>query len=392
MVFFRGLLFALLLVLVGVFATPASAQPVDGGHARVELISERALAVPGETVWLGLSFEIDPNWHIYWINPGDAGIPPEITWKETSHPASQTAGAFEWPLPELLPVVPGQIMDYGYSDQVVLPFRIQIPDNADGPLLFEGVADYLICEDVCIPESADIRLLLSVGAAQLPDTYGSERIQAALMQVPPEFTGDASISRTGDAWTLSLAGEQVAGQIGDARFFPYGHEITHAADQLASFGENGARLRLQPAQDDAPAPDTLAGVVTIGDLALQVSATSGAVLPGTTGAAGTGGGVGIPGGGNLLFLMGFALVGGLILNLMPCVLPVLSIKAMGIVASTANGNAAEARAHGLWYAAGVLVSFAALAVAILAVRAIGSGGDDTHGLDREHRQDAWHQV
>ncbi|MEL7453459.1 MAG: protein-disulfide reductase DsbD domain-containing protein, partial [Pseudomonadota bacterium] len=157
----RGVLLAILSSALAVTFSPAQAQPVDGGHARVELISERALAVPGETVWLGLSFEIDPNWHIYWVNPGDAGIPPEITWKETSHAVTQEAGEFEWPLPELLPVVPGQIMDYGYSDQVVLPFRVQIPADADGPLLLEGVADYLICEDVCIPESADIRLTAS---------------------------------------------------------------------------------------------------------------------------------------------------------------------------------------------------------------------------------------
>ncbi|MEO1553285.1 MAG: protein-disulfide reductase DsbD domain-containing protein [Pseudomonadota bacterium] len=364
----RGLCLVMISLVCALTLIPAQAQPVDGGHARVELISERALAVPGETVWLGLSFEIDPNWHIYWINPGDAGIPPEITWKDTSHPASQTAEAFEWPLPELLPVVPGQIMDYGYSDQVVLPFRVKIPEAADGPLLFEGVADYLICEDVCIPESAEVRLLLSVGAAQLPDTFGSERIQDALMAVPPVFYGYARFARTVDAWTLSLAGDQVAGQSGEARFFPYGHEVKHAADQFASFGDRGMSLRLQPATAGEAVPDALAGVVTLGDLAFEVNATTGAVLPGTTGNSASGG-ISIPGGGNLLVLMGFALVGGLILNLMPCVLPVLSIKAMGIVASTANGNAAEARTHGLWYAAGVLISFAALAVAILTVRA-----------------------
>ncbi|MEM9179377.1 MAG: thioredoxin family protein [Pseudomonadota bacterium] len=365
---FRGICLAMFALAFMLMLLPAQAQPVDGGHARVELISERSLAVPGETVWLGLSFEIDPNWHIYWVNPGDAGIPPEISWKDTSHPATQSAGAFEWPLPELLPVVPGQIMDYGYSDQVVLPFRVQIPETADGPLLFEGVADYLICEDVCIPESVDIRFLQSVGAAQLPDEYGAERIQAALMAVPPEFDGDANITRSAAGWTLSLAGDQVAGQSGSARFFPYGHEITHAAAQTAGTGENGISLSLQPATDGAPAPDTIAGVVTLGDLAFEVSASAGPVLAGTSG-SGAAGGIAIPGGGNLLFLMGFALVGGLILNLMPCVLPVLSIKAMGIVASTASGNAAEARAHGLWYAAGVLISFAALAAAILAVRA-----------------------
>ncbi len=348
---------------------PVQAQPVDGGHARVELITERALAVPGETVWFGLSFEIDPNWHIYWINPGDAGIPPEITWRDSTGIDGDRVGDFKWPLPELLPVVPGQIMDYGYSDQVVLPFPVTIPDDADGAILFEGVADYLICEDVCIPESADIRLMLSVGAGQLPDTYGSELIQAALMQVPPAFSGDVRLSDNGAAWTMSLSGEQVAGQTGDARFFPFGHEITHAAEQIAGFGENGLSLQLTPASEDTALPDTLAGIVTVGDQAFEVSAIPGAILSGTSGQRGLGGGIGIPSGGNLLLLMGFALVGGLILNLMPCVLPVLSIKAMGIVSSTANGNAGEARAHGLWYAAGVLVSFAALAVAILSVRA-----------------------
>lgn len=368
-----GLRTCLLLIIAAVmmFApAPAPAQPVDGGHARVELISERALAIPGETVWFGLSFEIDPKWHVYWINPGDAGIAPEITWSNTSGLEAERIGDFKWPVPELLPIVPGQIMDYGYSDQVVLPFAVTIPDDADGAILFEGVADYLICEDICIPESVDIRHLLSVGAGQLPDTYGSELIQAALAQVPPAFSGDVHLSDNGATWTLSLSGEQVAGQTGEARFFPYGHEITHASEQIAGFGENGLSIGLTPKSEDTELPETLAGVVTIGDLAFDVSAIPGAVLPGTAGQGGIGGGIGAPGGaGNLLLLMGFALVGGLILNLMPCVLPVLSIKAMGIVSSTANGNAGEARAHGLWYAAGVLVSFAALAVAILSVRA-----------------------
>ena len=351
----------------GADLTTARAQAVDGGHAKVELISERSLAVPGETVWFGLSFEIDPNWHIYWVNPGDAGIPPEISWRETGVVTPEGIGAFEWPEPELLPVVPGQIMDYGYSDRVVLPFPVTLPDTADGPILFEGVADYLICEDICIPESADIRLLLSIGAAQLPDENASKLIQDALGQVPPELNGSATLSRRGDAWVLSAAGEGVAGARGEARFFPYGHEIVHAADQSVAFGSDGLTLTLVPAGDASELPETLGGIVKIGDLVREVSATQGSVLGGTSGESFAGGTT--PVATNLLVLMGFALIGGLILNLMPCVLPVLSIKAMGLVSATANGNAVEARRHGLWYAAGVLVSFAALAVAVLSVRA-----------------------
>ncbi|MFN3213953.1 MAG: protein-disulfide reductase DsbD family protein [Henriciella sp.] len=365
MTFLRSFVFFLLTAVFG--GTLVAAQPVDGGHARVELISERALAVPGETVWFGLSFEIDPKWHVYWINPGDAGIPPEITWRERGGLAEDRIGAFEWPLPELLPVVPGQIMDYGYSDQVVLPFAVTLPEDVEGPLVFEGVADYLICEDICIPESVDIRLMLSVGAGQIPDTRASELIQAALAQVPPEFPGDVNLSQEGDSWVMSLAAAEVAGQTGEARFFPYGHEIIHAADQVASFGDAGFSLSLTPDGADAALPEALSGVVILGDAAFEVSTTSGAILPGTR-SAGTGALSG-SGGTSLPLLMAFALIGGLILNLMPCVLPVLSIKAMGLVSSAANGQAAEARAHGLWYTAGVLVSFGVLAAAILSVRA-----------------------
>ncbi|MEO1661526.1 MAG: thioredoxin family protein [Pseudomonadota bacterium] len=348
----------------------AQAQPVDGGHARVELISERALAVPGETVWFGLSFEIDPNWHIYWVNPGDAGIPPEISWQSTGPLSADAIGAFEWPLPELLPVVPGQIMDYGYSDLVVLPFPVTIPADADGAILFEGVADYLICEDICIPESVDIRLMQSVGAQQLPDENASKAIQTALASVPPAFSGEVNVTAQNGVWVMSLAGDQVAGASGDARFFPYDHEITHAADQAVGFGPQGLALTLTPAKEGDPLPSALSGVVTVGDEAFEVTANPGAILAGTRGVSGSGGSAALNAGqGGLPVLLAFALIGGLILNLMPCVLPVLSIKAMGLVSATAQGNANEARAHGLWYAAGVLASFGALAAAILSVRA-----------------------
>ncbi len=366
MTYIRVAFLSLIIVLTGWF--PAVSQPVDGGHARVELISERALAVPGETVWFGLSFEIDPNWHIYWRNAGDAGIPPEITWREAGGVAPESISSFSWPLPELLPVVPGQIMDYGYSDQIVLPFKVTLPDDIEGPLLFEGVADYLICEDVCIPESVDIRLLLSVGGAQIPDQYGSNLIQAALAKVPPAFSGEARLSDAGTHWVLSAAGAQLAGLQGDARFFPYAHEIKHAADQPAGFGPEGLQLQLTPDRDGDPLPATIAGVIKVGETAVAVSAETGNVLPGTSGSGGTpaqsaGGGASLP------LLMGLALIGGLILNLMPCVLPVLSIKAMGVVSAAANGHQREARRHGLWYAAGVLLSFGALAAAVLSVRA-----------------------
>ena len=344
-----------LLTLIGA----VQAQPVDGGHARVALVTDRAVAVPGETVWFGLSFEMDPNWHIYWENAGDAGIPPSIQWSDDFPFGTDAIGEISWPVPELLPILPGEIMDYGYSEQVTLPFPVTIPENALGDYRFSGTANYLICEDICIPESVELRLLLSAGVTQVPDQRGAALITSALADNATLFDGTAHITEQDGQWLLSVAGEQVEGVFGDVRFFPRSHDIQHAADQPASIGPQGLQLQLTPADADAPAPEALSGIVRVGDAAFDISATPGPVLDGTRKAPGA----------SLIMFMLLGLIGGLILNLMPCVLPVLSIKAMGVVSAAASGNAGEARAHGLWYTLGVLLSFAGLAAAIVAVRA-----------------------
>ncbi|MEM9226158.1 MAG: thioredoxin family protein, partial [Pseudomonadota bacterium] len=154
-------------------------------------------------------------------------------------------------------------------------------------------------------------------------------------------------------------GGQLAATRAPARLFPAGHEIVHAAEQTVRYGPEGLQIDLVP--DDA-FPGALAGTLVAGDIAVDITAQAGPVLPRTQGA-----GFGPPV--NLPLLVLLALIGGLILNLMPCVLPVLSIKAFGIVTASAQGGQGEARAHGLWYTAGVLATFAALAVAIVSVRA-----------------------
>ena len=354
------------------------AEPVDGGHARVELVSEREVATPGETVWLGYSFEMDENWHIYWKNAGDAGIPPQMYWDEDTSIGEDNIGEIEWPVPHMIEVVAGEIIDYGYDGKIVLAFPVRIPEDAEDMLRFGGTLDYLICEDICIPESVELEHFIDVGESQVPDMYGAELIAGGLELVPAAFEGHARLSRDGDKWILSLAGGQLAGQVGEARFFPETHDIVHAADQPYEFGEDGLRLTLTPAADDVP--DTLAGVVAIklGDaerIAVRVEAEPGDALEGTTGIAGPtareGAGNRSGAGPALIIMLASALLGGLILNLMPCVLPVLSIKAVGMVQAASSGQRSELRAHGIWYTAGVMLSFAATGAAFLALRAAG---------------------
>ena len=106
------------------FLLPASAAPVNAGHARVELISEREAALPGETVYAALKMDLDNGWHVYWRNAGDAGLPPQVLVQPGSDIKADAVGGIVWPLPHLLPVVAGEIMDYGYDEEVVLHDRI----------------------------------------------------------------------------------------------------------------------------------------------------------------------------------------------------------------------------------------------------------------------------
>ncbi|KCZ92453.1 protein-disulfide reductase DsbD family protein [Hyphomonas johnsonii] len=350
---------------------PAQAAPVDGGHARVELISERNAVLPGETVFAALKMELDPDWHVYWRNAGDAGLPPELIVRDSSTVTADAVGGFIWPIPQLLPVVPGEIMDYGYSTEVVLPFPLTIPDDASGRVQFDVTADYLICEEICVPERADVSLTLDVGAIE-PDTVNGNLIGDWILKAPVPFAGEARVDTASVPWQLSLRGAPDLDRSDSLRFFPFDHEISHPADQPASHGPAGATLSLTPAGTggvDGP----LQGVLVIERpdgtrTGYEISAPQGDVFADTAGLAAiraSGGG----GGKSLVLLAFFALIGGLILNLMPCVLPVLSIKAMGMVSAAASGRASELRSHGLWYTGGVLVSFAVLAGAIVAVRA-----------------------
>ena len=367
-------------------AFSAFAQPVDGGHARVDLISEREVATPGETVWFGLSFQMDDEWHIYWKNAGDAGIPPAAFWDEDIGVDEGAIGEIDWPLPELIPVVEGEIMDYGYSDRVVLPFPVEMPQSSDGPVRLSATIDYLICKDICIPESVDVSTALEIGESQQPDRENAERIAEALSQVPPLFEGETRLTSDGEAWVLSAAGGELAGLSGNARFFPDTHDIIHAADQPATFGENGLTLELTPGRGEPP--EALSGVIRVATgsdppVAVRISASRGDVIAGTSGVSSSAGsasagasgdaasgGAGGPGL-NFFILIGSALLGGLILNLMPCVLPVLSIKAIGMVQAAASGERSELRKHGIWYTAGVLLSFAATGLVFIALRAAG---------------------
>ncbi|MEQ3648431.1 protein-disulfide reductase DsbD domain-containing protein [Hyphomonas sp.] len=362
--FILPLLAALMALLPG-----AHAQPVDGGRAMVELIAERESVVPGETFYAAIKMDLDTGWHVYWRNAGDAGLPPRIDLRDGSDIADAALGPFVWPIPHLLPVVEGEIMDYGYDDRLILPFPLTIPADATGSVQVNLLADYLICEEICIPETVEISLTLPVGDSE-PHIANGTLIGEWVAKAPRDFGGEARIDASGAPWKLSLKTEGGFDTGSDIRFYPFGHEISHPADQRLSFGRDGATLSLTPADDSLEGP--LEGIIVVETAdgtrtGYTLAAGQGAVFENTSGIAARAAFSGA-GGKSLIALALAAVIGGLILNLMPCVLPVLSIKAMGMVQAVASGHESEVRSHGLWYTAGVLISFAALAAAIVAIR------------------------
>ncbi len=373
----RFILAAALAVIASV--APAHAEPVDGGRAVVELISEVDRAGPGDTVMLGLKMDLDEGWHVYWRNAGDAGLPPEIYWDDASDIPAGAISEFLWPVPDLLPVVEGEIMDYGYDHQVIFPFRVTIPETTNSSVTLKGLADYLICEDVCVPESAQVELMLEVGERRANETHG-RLIADWAAKVPADFSGQARLDTSGEVLKLSLLDEEGVLGEGPLRFFPYQHEIIHASDQPQSKGAKGLTLDLTPSGDEIG--EHLEGIiVTASGKGYAISADMGAPFAQTFGSAPVAPASAVKTR-SLLVLALLALLGGLILNLMPCVLPVLTIKAMGMVGAAASGQTRELKVQGLWYTIGVLVSFAALAAIIVAIRA--ATGTATLGFQLQH--------
>ena len=343
-----------------------STDASEGPRVRVELLSEVAAAVPGEPFWAALRQRIAPGWHTYWMNPGDSGEPPRIEW---DLPSGFRAGEFVWPLPERISV--GSAMTYGYSNEVVLPMAMTPPANlpAGKNVTLRGRASWLVCEKICVPEEAPVALTLPVAAgAPSLDPRGAALIAAARRNVPTASPWPASFVATPADVTLTVkASGLMPDRITDVWFFParWG-AIDLTAPQRARVDAEGIRLDVARGQLREAVAAPIDGVLVVSerlDGGVARHAFSLTALPRSPGtdAAGLG---------SLLRAIALALAGGLVLNLMPCVLPVLSVKALGLVRH-ASDRPALLRAHGLTYAAGVLVSFAIVAGVLIALRAGG---------------------
>jgi len=353
-------------------AFPAMAQPVDTGHLIAELVARDATVTPGATTYVAVRQKIDKGWHTYWRNSGDSGEATKVVW---TLPAGWTAGDIVWPAPQRQPT--GPLMNYGYHDEVLLPVPITVPASArpGETVTLKAAAAFLVCEEICVPEDAVLSLTLPVadGLAK-PDPKWGAAIARTLADAPAPAGLDAAFAKQGANLALAVTGAALKdADLSDAYFFPFDSTvIDHAKPQAIERGPDGLTLTLTPgyAFQEGPGPQAMAGVLSLGGKAYEIAAKAGALPAGASGlgapakASGGGAALGLP------LAAAFAFLGGLILNLMPCVFPILAMKAASLAGHAHDRRAAQAQ--GIAFLAGVLTTFLALAGVLIAVRAGGA--------------------
>lgn len=353
-------------------ASPAQSAVVTTDNVRSELVSEVAAVKPGEPFWVGLRQTIRPKWHTYWKNPGESGLPTEITWKL---PEGVKADPIVWPAPTLFDI--GGITNYGFKDEAMLLVRVTPPADLAGPLTLAAEANWLVCEDVCIPEEGKFELVLPSGTAATPAPPATRALfEQARRAVPTTSPWPAryGLSKAGDPTLLVEAKGLKPDAISDVYFFPaeWG-PIATMARQNATINADGISIPLKKGDAKTAMTADLAGTLVLTEKtadgkvkqAFDLSARlDPAFVPAATGSLANAVGAEQL---SLVQALLFALLGGLILNLMPCVFPVLAMKAAAF-ARLAGHERSEMRRDGLAYTAGVLASFAIMAGIVIAIR------------------------
>jgi thiol:disulfide interchange protein len=336
----------------------AWAQPPQQRHIATQLIAETDRPAAGSSVSLAIQMRPEPGWHGYWKNPGDSGTEPTVAW---TLPRGAAAGPLEYPMPERLVV--GGLMNYVYEGPYALLLKLDVPSGlAPGtPLPVRGKFDYLVCtREICVPESADLALDLEVGAPGAPPVRRAA-FDGLRQALPKPLSSEARFERSGDRFRI-LVPLPAAMAVEDPYFYPLTDgAIAYAAEQTIT--RSGDALIIET-KAGGQQPASIEGVLRLRDgYGLSLTARPGAVPAAGDGGQGQGASA-------ILAALAGAILGGLLLNIMPCVFPILSLKALSL--AKAGGDEAGARREALAYTAGAVAICLALGAAVLALRAGGN--------------------
>jgi len=353
-------IFSWLILFFGGCVNSSFAQELYQAHTHVQLVSEQAAVVPGGTFWVGLELVLDDGWHVYWQNPGDSGLTPKIKW---ALPSGIKAGDIQWPYPERINI--GPLTSFGYEHEVLLLVPVSLDGAIQSPsnINLHARVDWLACQDICIPGKAELNLTLPLVQSKSEITFNSfkasfDQVRLKLPQSILSISSHAMLD--GNQWHLHIQ-TPLEGQ-GNIIFYPFRDDvIEHAASQQTQVTDFGYQVVLTKShlyQGPLPALEGIAVNATGWDSQGKIKAI---VIQAPIEMAAA----------RVPFIMAclFALIGGLILNLMPCVLPVLSIKVLHLVERHPDRRIAFT--HSLVYALGILVSVWALALLLFILKAAG---------------------
>ena len=315
---------------------------IDTGHANVSLV-KNSYDLEADGSYIGIKFELDKNWHTYWKNPGDSGGPLEIVWEL---PNQFKLDQISWPKPELIPYPP--LMTYGYNNEVIFPFKV-IKNELNTNEEISVSVDFLICADVCIPEKAYIN-------TSIVDIPFDNKLDFFIKQVPnTTLPTEAYLSGN----TLELKFSKTDKSIDRVYFYSdIENVVEHAAVQKLTEEEYNYSLKIQ--LFDSSKLSEISGIIVIDDKPFKIKSSvvntpEIELFDELT----------------LLQAVLFAFIGGLILNLMPCVFPVISLKVLSFVAMGGE-SLSKIRLHSLSFAFGVVITFLTIALAIILLKQSGS--------------------
>jgi len=358
----RSIFFGALLILA--FAWPAAAQTYEGRElVRADLLANVDAIVPGKPFTIGLRLRMVPNWHTYWKFPGDAGIPTEIKWKL---PEGWKAGEIQWPIPLKL-VEPGDIHIYGYHDEVLLLQEITPPASLTASTVeLPAEATWLVCEKICIPGSANVQLSLPVAKE---NAVANDEIFARSRRSLPQAWPDKKIaqpkwSREGSELRLIVESAALA-QYPSAQFFPLPEAKVVVGHPRVERADNSKITFHVPIETSDATVSSLDGIIAFGQEDNSANRNAWSLTSADLSAAST---TSLSEGLAKFLLFGF--LGGFILNLMPCVLPVISLKIFGFIQHAGQSRRRILRS-GLAFVAGIFAWFIGLALVLIGLKSAG---------------------
>ena len=345
-------------------------EAVDTGKVVAQLVSSHYTAPAGSTIQVALRTELDDKWHTYWRNPGDSGEPVQIEWRL---PEGASAGEIVWPLPAAIPT--GPLINYGFEGIPFFPVEITLPETAKAGemIIIDAGVYYLVCYDVCIPESADLSLQILIGEPELNGRWDSA-ITRAITDAPKPSQIQSGVIKDGETVHYSFT-NLPEGDYSNAFFFPNDMGLIKPSEpQTVTLGSDGLEISVgaEYAWNNAQS-ESYEGVLRF----IQDGKPTGVIVNSAVGqtvkigkaSANTArpsvGGITLWGA-----IIG-AFLGGLVLNLMPCVFPIISMKALSL-AKSAHGERGVMRREAHLYTAGVLATFLLLTLVLLALKAAGT--------------------